>query len=401
MYRERGGGKTRREDTMSKETIRRERLWTEDIMKQLREKMSWVCQKNKGKIPYTTDESGNYDDRADISREWPMDDGINWWTNGFWGGLMWLMYLETGEKEYREAAEISEKQLDRCFEMYYGIHHDVGFMYMPTAVMDYRITGSEEGRKRGMHAANILAGRFNPAGNFIRAWNENYGGDPTGRAIIDCMMNLSLLYWASEESKDPRFRHIAEAHAHTVMKYFVRQDGSVCHIVDFDPETGAYAGDVGGQGYGKGSSWTRGQAWAVYGFAVSYRHTGKKEYLHTAEKTADYCIASLPGSGIVPVDFRQPESPAWEDSCAAVILASGLLELSRYSDAPEAYLRTAEKLLLTIARERADFGPGCDAVVQNCSASYHEERHHFPMIYADYFFTEALMKLKGAELPVW
>ena len=131
---------------MSKETIRRERLWTEDIMKQLREKMSWVCQKNKGKIPYTTDESGNYDDRADISREWPMDDGINWWTNGFWGGLMWLMYLETGEKEYREAAEISEKQLDRCFEMYYGIHHDVGFMYMPTAVMDYRITGSEEGR---------------------------------------------------------------------------------------------------------------------------------------------------------------------------------------------------------------------------------------------------------------
>ena len=189
---------------------------------------------------------------------------------------MWLMYIETGEKEFREAAEISEKQLDRCFEMFYGIHHDVGFMYMPTAVMDHRITGNEESRKRGMHAASLLAGRFNPAGNFIRAWNENYGGDPTGRAIIDCMMNLSLLYWASEERQDPRFRHIAEAHAHTVMKYFVREDGSVCHIVDFDPETGAYISDEGGQGFGKGSSWSRGQAWAMYGFTVSYLHTGKK-----------------------------------------------------------------------------------------------------------------------------
>ena len=105
--------------------------------------------------------------------------------------------------------------------------------------------------------------------------------------------------------------------------------------------------------------------------------------------------------GIVPVDFRQLESPAWEDSCAAVILASGLLELSRCSDTPETYRRTAEKLLRTIAQERADFGEGCDAMVQNCSAAYHDERHHFPMIYADYFFTEALMKLRGAELPIW
>lgn len=393
---------TYQEDDMAEEDMQR-RSETEAIMERLCEKMRRVCRKNKGKIPYTTDENGDYDDRADTSVEWPMDDGINWWTNGFWGGLMWLMYIETGEKEFREAAEISEKQLDRCFEMFYGIHHDVGFMYMPTAVMDHRITGNEESRKRGMHAASLLAGRFNPAGNFIRAWNENYGGDPTGRAIIDCMMNLSLLYWASEESQDPRFRHIAEAHAHTVMKYFVREDGSVCHIVDFDPETGAYLSDEGGQGFGKGSSWSRGQAWAVYGFTVSYLHTGKKEYLDTAEKVAGYCISCLPESGIVPVDFRQPESPAWEDSCAAVILASGLLTLSGCAgqDRSETYRSAAEKLILTISRERADFGTGCDAVVQNCSAAYHDARHHFPMIYADYFYTEALLRLKGAELPVW
>ena len=377
--------------------------WVGEALEKVREKMQWVSEKNRDKIPYTTGADGSYDDRSDESRGWGMDDGLNWWTNGFWGGIMWLLYQDTGEERYQEIARISERKLEKCFDQYYGLHHDVGFMYLPTAVADYRLTGNEEGRRIGMHAANLLAGRFNPVGKFIRAWNQNGDNDTRGWAIIDCLLNLSLLYWASEESGDPRFRQIAMMHADTVLANFVRPDGSVCHIVEFDPESGRMVKSYGGQGYGEGSSWTRGQGWAVYGFANSYTHTGKKEYLEAARKVADYCIANLPESGIIPVDFRQPQEPAWEDSCAACVIACGLLEVARHvSDSEkEKYENAAVKILRAIAENRADWTENCDAIVQNCTGAYHSPDHHFTMVYADYYFIEGLYKLAGIGRLLW
>ena len=369
------------------------------------EKMRWVSEKNKEKIPYTTDENGDYDDRSDEKRSWNADDGLSWWTNGFWGGMMWLLYLYTKEERYAEIARISEDKMTECFQTFLGLHHDVGFMFQPTAVADYRITGRSQAKTTALHAAALLAGRFNPAGNYIRAWNDIPGStdDTRGWAIIDCMFNISLLYWASEETKDPRFRHIAMMHADTVRKNFVREDGSVCHIVEFDPETGEMVKSYGGQGYAEGSAWTRGQGWAVYGFMISYRHTGKKEYLETAKKVAEYCIAHIPESGIIPVDFCQPEEPAWEDSCGACVIAGGLIELAEQAEGAEKerYLKYARRILQTIAETRADWGTDCDAIVQNCSASYHDKRHHFTMSYADYFFMEAVFRLAGMEFKMW
>ena len=377
--------------------------WVGEALEKVREKMQWVSEKNRDKIPYTTGADGSYDDRSDESRGWGMDDGLNWWTNGFWGGIMWLLYQDTGEERYQEIARISERKLEKCFDQYYGLHHDVGFMYLPTAVADYRLTGNEEGRRIGMHAANLLAGRFNPVGKFIRAWNQNEDNDTRGWAIIDCLLNLSLLYWASEESGDPRFRQIAMMHADTVLANFLRPDGSVCHIVEFDPESGRMVKSYGGQGYGDGSSWTRGQGWAVYGFANSYTHTGKKEYLEAARKVADYCIANLPESGIIPVDFKQPPEPAWEDSCAACVIACGLLEVARHvSDSEkEKYENAAVKILRAIAENRADWTENCDAIVQNCTGAYHSPDHHFTMVYADYYFIEGLYKLAGIGRLLW
>lgn len=377
--------------------------WVGEALEKVREKMQWVSEKNRDKIPYTTGAGGSYDDRSDESRSWGMDNGLNWWTNGFWGGIMWLLYQDTGEERYQEIARISERKLEKCFDQYYGLHHDVGFMYLPTAVADYRLTGNEEGRRIGMHAANLLAGRFNPVGKFIRAWNQNEDNDTRGWAIIDCLLNLSLLYWASEESGDPRFRQIAMMHADTVLANFVRPDGSVCHIVEFDPESGRMVKSYGGQGYGEGSSWIRGQGWAVYGFANSYTHTGKKEYLEAARKVADYCIANLPESGIIPVDFRQPQEPAWEDSCAACVIACGLLEVARHvSDSEkEKYENAAVKILRAIAGNRADWTENCDAIVQNCTGAYHSPEHHFTMVYADYYFIEGLYKLAGIGRLLW
>lgn len=377
--------------------------WADQVIGKIRRKMEWVIRKNREGIPYTTDETGNYDNRADQNRDWNQDDGLNWWTNGFWGGIQWLLYQDTKEEVYAETARISEYKMEACLEQFYGIHHDVGFMFLPTAVADYRLTGNAHSRRTALHAANLLAGRFNPAGRFIRAWNDAEDADRRGWAIIDCMMNIALLYWASEETRDPRFRQIAMMHADTVMEHFIRPDGSVKHIVEFDPETGAELRSHGGQGYAEGSSWVRGQGWAVYGFMISYRHTGKQEYLDTAKRAAHYCMANLPESGILPVDFRQPAEPAYEDCCGACVIAGGLLEIAECvpKTEREMYRRAAVKLLKAIDENRADWTEGCDAIVQNCSGAYHDSSHHMTMTYADYYFMEAVYKLKKTGILLW
>lgn len=388
------------------------KAWADEIFQKIEEKMRWVSEKSKDKIPYQT-VNGTYDDKSDQAKSWAESDGLNWWTNGFWGGLLWMLYHKTGKISYAKIARRAEEKMDPCFEQYYGLHHDVGFMWRPTAVADYQLTKNVESKKRALHAANLLAGRFNPVGRFIRAWNDSdeNGPDTRGWAIIDCMMNLSLLYWASEETNDPRFRQIAMMHADTVRKTFVRDDGSVCHIVEFDPETGEFVRSYGGQGYAEGSAWSRGQGWGIYGFMISYLHTKKKEYLETAKRIADYVVDRLPENGIVPIDFVQPKEPAWEDSCGACIIANGLLtlaeEISKLEDLKienseiEKYEKAAVKILKAIAQTRANWGSDCDAIVQNCSAAYHNKDHHTTMVYADFYFLEAILKICEDDYFIW
>lgn len=389
---------------MSIQLSQETREWAEQAFRRIEKKLSWVSERSKNKIPYLTI-NGIHDDRSASDREWNADDGLNWWTNGFWGGILWMLYHAAGEARYAEIARISEEKMDACFESFYGLHHDVGFMWRPLAVADYQLTGNPDSRRRALHAANLLAGRFNPAGGFIRAWNDIPGSedDTRGWAIIDCMLNLSLLYWASEETKDPRFRQIAMLHADMAMKYFVRPDGSVNHIVEFNPETGEFVKAHGGQGYGEGSSWTRGQGWGVYGFMISYIHTGKQEYLDTAKRIAHYIMANIPDSGMIPVDFRQPKEPAWEDSCAACVIANGLIEVAKHvpKAEQEMYLRASVKLLQAIDFTRADWSRECDSIVLNCTGAYHSKEHHFTMVYADFFFIEAILKLRGNDIFMW
>lgn len=378
--------------------------WLNQVYEKIVKKMEWVSEKSKDKIPYLTI-NGEHDDRSDLSKNWPADNGLNWWTNGFWGGILWMLYHAEGKERFAQIARISEEKMDACFESYYGLHHDVGFMWRPTAAADYDLTKNVDSRKRALHAANLLAGRFNPAGKYIRAWNDipNSNDDTRGWVIIDCMLNLSLLYWASEETQDSRFKHIAMLHADTVQKYFVRPDGSVKHIVEFDPETGEFVRSYAGQGYSEDSSWTRGQGWGVYGFMISYIHTGKKEYLDTAKRIAHYIIANIPEDGIIPVDFCQPKEPAWEDSCGACVIANGLIEVAKNVPEPEKpmYISAAVKLLKAIDQTRSDWGKDCDSIVQNCSAAYHNPEHHFTMVYADFYFIEAILKLREGDYFMW
>jgi Glycosyl Hydrolase Family 88. len=375
--------------------------WVESVALKIKNKMEWVSEKSANKVPYST-VNGEHDDRS-INLIGRDDTGICWWTNGFWGGMMWLMYHETGKKRYREIANILEDKLDECLDNFYGLHHDVGFMWLPTSITNYKVTKNPKSRKRGLHVATLLAGRYNPVGEFIRAWNDGGEEDTRGWAIIDCMFNIPLLYWATEETNDPRFKQIAMKHADTVMKEFVRPDGSVNHIVEFDPFNGGVIKTHGGQGYGIGSSWTRGQAWGLYGFLMSYKHTRKEEYLGTAKRIANYFIANIPEDGIIPVDFRQPKEPKWEDSTAAAIAACGLIEIAKQVSELEKdmYMNAAIKLLKILDSKRCDWTMDCDCIVSNCTAAYHRKDHHFNIIYGDYYFMEAIFKLKGDDLYIW
>lgn len=367
--------------------------WANATAEKIYKKVKTSVRRSEDKIPYRT-KDGIFDDQSGR---------ISWWTNGFYAGQLWQLYHVCGDGIFRRAAERIEDKLDANLMDYSGMDHDNGFKWLLTSVANYRLTKNGRSKNRGLLAASHLAGRFNPAGRFLRAWNDSGDGTTAGWAIIDCMMNLPLLYWAEKETNDPRFSHIAKAHADTAIRAFVRENGSVNHIVQFDANTGEIVGTLGGQGMETGSSWTRGQAWAVYGFVLSFIHSGDGRYLEAAKKTAAYFASSVPGSGLVPVDFCQDGALDWEDSTAAAIAACGMLEIEKAVPEEEKafYHRAAMKLLRTLEEQRANWDTDVDYILENGSVAYHDEKHNFPIVYGDYFFTEAVFKLCGKELFLW
>lgn len=370
------------------------KAWIDEVWNRIDAKMRVVSEASKNKIPYTT-VNGVHNNMA--------KDDVTWWTNGFWAGFMWLLYVGTKYGGYKEVAEIAEELLDGALEDYDRLHHDVGFMWHICAGVNYRLFGGRKSRLRNTYAADILASRYNPDGKFIRSWN----GDNRGWVIIDSMMNIPLLYWASEEYDDPRFKAVALSHAKTVMKNHIRPDGTSHHIVKLDESTGEFLEAYGGQGYALGSSWTRGQAWALYGFALSYIHTGRQEFLDTAKKVAHSFIANAAvNDWIIPIDFRQPEEPKFIDTTAAAIAACGLIEIAKNVGEHEQklYLQSALNLLKKLDSDYCDYGTDEQSLLQMGSEAYRPEQPekiHMPIIYGDYFFTEAMYKLKGFDMLFW
>lgn len=324
----------------------------------------------------------------------------SFWTGGFWGGLLWLAYRETHDPKLLETACDLEAILDQPLDEYLHIHHDVGFMWLPTAVAHYRQTGCQASRARGLKAASHLMGRFNLNGRFLRAWNDEVYADSQGWGIIDCMMNIPLLYWASKELNDPRFRQVAMAHADTVLKSFLRPDGTVPHIVHFDPDTGEKIENMGGQGKGPDSAWSRGQAWAIYGMAVSFRETGCQRYLDAAKQVARTFWASLPQDKVPYWDFCSDEKDRFaKDSSAACCAASGMLEIAALIEDPaekEFFTNCALELLQSMVDHCACFDDSTQGIIRFGTVSYPAGRHiNVPIIYGDFFFVEALGKWKG------
>ncbi len=328
-------------------------------------------------------------------------DGNGWWTGGCWPGRMLLLYAGTRDKRFLTEARRVEALLTDELMTFDALSHDVGFMYLLSAGADDKLTDNPAARRDTLHAATILAGRFNPAGGFIRAWN----GDKAGWAIIDCMMNLPLLYWAARQTGDPRFEQIARLHADTSLREFVRPDGSCNHIVIFDPATGKALEKPAGQGCAVGSSWSRGQAWALYGFTLSHQATGESRYLEAACRIADYFTAHIRPDGLTDCDFRQPQGTERIDNIAGACAACGLLELAKAAPEGKAarYRAEAERMLLALDTLCADWSDASPGVLQKCTAAYNDDGagRHVNILYGDYFFAEAVAKLRGSDPMFW
>lgn len=367
--------------------------WVNEIWDKIDNKLTKVAPRTKDKLPYTTFD-GVYNDFS-------QGESVNFWTNGFWPGMMWLMYVGTKKDMYMEVAKNGELLLDKAFENFDNLDHDVGFLWHISSGVNYKLTGSKKSRERALYAASVLASRYNLNGKYIRACREE---GRQGWAIIDCMMNIPLLYWASKEISDSRFAQIAESHADTTIENHVRPDGSVKHVVVYDHINGGVLQEIGGQGYAEGSSWSRGQSWGLYGYALSYIHTGKIEYLDTAKRIAHYFIASVSDDYLPKCDFRSPETPVVYDSTAGAIAACGLIELARVVPEHESrmYLNAALNMLKEMEKNFCNWDENVDCILTMGTELYHSESaHHKSIIYGDYYFVEAIYKLKGFDMLFW
>lgn len=378
-----------------------DQAWLDGVYEKILVKMKAEVERVGTTIPYMP-QNGRY---HDLDRP----GGLYFWTNGFWPGMLWQMYSATGDEVYRKTAEGVEVRLIETLTGFEGLDHDIGFLFLPSSVANYRKTGNKDARRNALHAANLLVGRFNPVGKYIRAWNDNpmLGPQANGWMIIDCMMNIPLLYWAAKECEDPRFEHVAVAHAKTAQNYIVRPDGSCNHILVFDAATGDFVTNPGGQGYGQGSSWSRGQSWAVYGFALSYRHTGDESFLNTAKQCAHYCITNMAVNSWLPlVDYRAPAEPVKYDSTAGMITAAGLLEIADHVGEYEkpAYVKAAVNIMKACEKKFANWNPDEDSIIDGGTFFYHDpdgSETHVPIIYGDYYFIESVMKLKDKGMFIW
>ena len=219
---------------------------------------------------------------------WPRTENVEW-TTSFWPGQLWLAWEMTGKAHYREAAERYLPSFARRIEQRIDTAtHDLGFLYSLSCISAWRLTGNEAARRSALLAADRLMERFNPTARIIQAWGDLNDPEQQGRMIIDCNMNLPLLYWASEQTGDPRYAQAATAHAGQAANYIVREDASTYHTWYMDVQTGEPRFGNTHQGYSDTSCWSRGQAWGIYGFLLSYQHTGDKQMVELSRSLAHY-----------------------------------------------------------------------------------------------------------------
>ncbi len=332
-----------------------------------------------------------------IPRSYPHKNGGHWmvgsndWTCGFPAGSFWFMYEFTNDEFWKKTAINNTVKLNGV--QYRTNTHDLGFMVFCSYGNAYRLTGNDEYKKVIIEASESLITRYNPVVGCIRSWDFGNWQFPV---IVDNMMNLEMLFWASEETGDEKFRDIAVSHADVTLENHYRDDWSSYHVVDYDTLTGAPIEKQTHQGLNDESAWARGQAWGFYGFTMCYRETGNERYLDAAENIGNFLLENLPEDNVFYWDFNDPNIPdAPRDASAAAITASALFELSTLSEHGDTWLQAANQITesLTSDKYRATGGSNGGFILKHSVGHLPASSELDVAInYADYYYLEALKR---------
>lgn len=350
------------------------------------------------------------------------------WTDSFWVGILNMAYLVTHNDEFLTDAEkyqnffrlrVENSEEINTKQKFLPLDHDTGFIFSLSQVARYKLINDTEARNMAIRASDILCARYHERGKFIRAWDtwawdkdEVFIEEKKGKFIVDSMMNLPLLFWAYEETKNKKYYNAAVNHAKTVMKYIVRKDYSTYHTFNMNHITGEPQKGRTGQGYHDESCWSRGQGWAIYGFALAYRYTKEKDFINTAEKLADFFYENL-GNVKVPVwDFAcKNEVFRPLDSSAAAIAACGMLELDLHIGNGYYYnmaLEIIDDVTLTCSTYNCSLIEpfllhGCigPAYQKGKEKEIINPYMDTPLIYGDYFYFEALARIVHKNIMIF
>lgn len=322
------------------------------------------------------------------------------WTSGFFPGELWYLYEYTQNNFWKKKAQQHTDILER--EKLNGTTHDMGFKIYCSFGNGYRLTQDERYKEILLYSASTLATRYIPNAGIIRSWDHSkeYWDCPV---IIDNMMNLELLFWATKESKDSTYYHIAVNHARTTMKNHFRPDFSSYHVIDYDSITGQVLKKNTHQGHAHESAWSRGQAWAIYGYTLCYRETGLPEFLFQAKNIEKYLFThkNMPDDLIPYWDFDAPQIPNEpRDASAATVIASALYELSLYDAENGArYKANADRIMENLTKNyRASLNKDNGFLLLHSTGTKPTNTEvDVPIVYADYYFLEALMRKKKLE----
>ncbi|UOE47243.1 glycoside hydrolase family 88 protein [Mucilaginibacter sp. SMC90] len=348
---------------------------------------------------------------------------IGEWTVGFWPGCLWYEYEYFKTENWKAVAEKWTRSLEKA--QYNTTTHDLGFMMYCSFGNAYRLTGNKAYRDVLIKSAESLITRFNPKVGAIKSWDsfKSWDGHSVYNfpVIIDNMMNLELLFFASKVTGNPKYKNIAIKHAETTLKNHLRPDYSAYHVVNYDPQTGKVLSRETKQGFADNSAWSRGQAWAIYSFTVAYRETHKKEFLNAAIKTAYYFLneKNLPADKIPYWDFNVNQSgfnPRWSydpskyktvprDASAAAVASSAFLELCTFTGSNDRsrLFGAAKEMLETLSTKtyRADVGTNGFFILKHSVGSLpNGVEIDVPLIYADYYYLEALLRYQKLTSPV-
>jgi unsaturated chondroitin disaccharide hydrolase len=326
------------------------------------------------------------------------------WLAAFWPGMLWLAYAATGDARTRGHAAALLPSFASRLDGAVHINHDLGFLYSLSARAQWQLVGDTLARELALRAAAALLQRYREPGRYLQAWGPIGDPEEGGRIIVDTMMNLPLLFWASEQTGDIRFRQAASAHALTSRQYLIRPDGGSYHTFFFDQESGAPQGPRTHQGYADDSLWARGQGWAIYGFAVAAEWCQESRFLDTARQAARRFVAELP-PGLPPWDLRLPAGPPrYPDSSAAAIAAGGMLRLARlggWGPGNEFY-EAASLLLQRLVEDCLETHPDGQGLLRhgtyNAPKAWGVDAYFIP---GDYFFLEALLAHADRAPDFW